>query len=83
MFLFDYRFTSDPKVTDKTIDLSILGELNKCYLPEAKTYVMESRDDLIQIILSDRVINCALVAFENSGVLSFVLNSQNIRKTFD
>lgn len=83
VFLFDYRLTADPRVTERTVDLSVLGELNKCYLPEAKLYDMDPQEDLVQVVISDRVINCALVAFENSGVLAFNLNSTNIRKTFD
>lgn len=78
--LLDYRFTADPHVTDKTLDLFILGELNKCKLPDGKYYDLEPREDLIQLILSDRVVNCALAALEESMFLTFTMNTRNMKK---
>lgn len=80
-FLFDYKLTNDPQIKPETwLDMFFFGELTykgtQCNLGDNTQHAFVDRTDVNQVIISERMINCALLAFENSPFGELVLSSE-------
>ena len=69
---FDFRLTRDPKIKSSDFQMFLFGELTSnntdCKIPQDNSHNFQGRDDYMEIIVTRRSINCALQAFENSGL---------------
>jgi len=67
MFQFDYRITNDPVITNEYIEFFIFGELTAnskpCTLPYNNKHDFQNDKENFQIVITERSINCALLAF--------------------
>lgn len=86
-FTLDYRLTDDPLLTNEFLELYFFGELNhneeKCTLPNNPKHEFKSNNDFLQVIITERMVNCFFQAMENSPFTEFVISSENMQKWFN
>lgn len=80
-FNLDWRLTSDPVIHDHEMDLDfyfdIGSELNHCAMAHEDFEIPFEpyNSDYLQIVLSDRVLNCLLDGMERQEMFEFKVNS--------
>jgi len=79
--------TEDALISGGKMDLSFLADIapigEQCDLPALKkTYKFYDSDEHLQLILSDRTVNCFLKALEKENYFQYVLSTENFIKDF-
>ena len=65
-FIFDFRVPKPPKLTNDHLEMFFLGEFNlkgsPCLRPPDKEHKFVETNDYLQVIVTERAVNCALDA---------------------
>lgn len=83
----DLRATQDPVLTTNHLDIftyaEITGNGKTCPLPDSEKHDFVNREDMLQFMITERTVNCAILAIINTEFSYIRLNKENFGNYFN